>query len=437
MVVMSHDTNARRRSGRCACCSAARTLREARRRRGRGRAVVARHAASAPEKLVWVRTKDVALAKTLMDGGMGVSGIVVEASDVERFAAEDDNDVCLLVLGEDNLLRRHSSGEVVSSWMRCDGVEDVLSVVGDVQRSMELLQRSGELSDIPGRSHGMVLDCERDSTWSIIPAENVIAAFRVGCADATVKVFGTARTASEARILLEALEIGMDGVVMTTDDPREISSVTAWLEGRYKNRQPPAQPEEFGQGPVHVREATVTKVTVGLVGDRACIDCTSLLEPGEGMLIGSFSEGLFLVDSESLETKYIEPRPWRVNAGAVHQYVQVSRERTKYLSELRSGDECMVVGADGSVRMVTIGRCKIENRPMVLIEAELFETDGSGPVTMSTILQHAETVRLIQPGGKGSKAVTDIAVGDLVAVHRTRGARHTGILVAESVFIER
>ena len=59
------------------------------------------------------------------------------------------------------------------------------------------------------------------------------------------------------------------------------------------------------------------------MGDRVCIDLCSMLAPGEGMLCGSFSRALFLVHSECMESAYINSRPFRVNAGAVHAYVQV------------------------------------------------------------------------------------------------------------------
>jgi 3-dehydroquinate synthase class II len=32
--------------------------------------------------------------------------------------------------------------------------------------------------------------------------------------------------------------------------------------------------------------------------DRVCVDLCSLLQPGEGMLVGSFARALFLVHSE-------------------------------------------------------------------------------------------------------------------------------------------
>lgn len=64
-------------------------------------------------------------------------------------------------------------------------------------------------------------------------------------------------------------------------------------------------------------EAVITRVTPVGMADRVCVDLASMLAPGEGMLVGSFSRALFLVHSECMESAYINSRPFRVNAGAV------------------------------------------------------------------------------------------------------------------------
>lgn len=68
---------------------------------------------------------------------------------------------------------------------------------------------------------------------------------------------------------------------------------------------------------------------------------------------------------QCMESQYINSRPFRVNAGAVHAYVQAPGNKTAYLSELKSGSEVLVVDAAGRARTAVVGRCKIETRPMV------------------------------------------------------------------------
>lgn len=68
---------------------------------------------------------------------------------------------------------------------------------------------------------------------------------------------------------------------------------------------------------------------------------------------------------QCMESQYINSRPFRVNAGPVHAYVQASHGKTAYLSELCSGSEVLVADAAGRARTAIVGRCKVEVRPMV------------------------------------------------------------------------
>jgi len=70
--------------------------------------------------------------------------------------------------------------------------------------------------------------------------------------------------------------------------------------------------------------------------DRVCIDTIMDMKQGEGMLIGNFSNAFFLVHMESVESTYIEPRPFRANAGAVHAYILMPGGRDVSLIRLNS-----------------------------------------------------------------------------------------------------
>ena len=50
--------------------------------------------------------------------------------------------------------------------------------------------------------------------------------------------------------------------------------------------------------------------------------------------------------------------------------MQAPGGRTRYLSELRSGDEVMVADAAGAQRAALVGRVKIESRPLVRVRNE-------------------------------------------------------------------
>ena len=49
----------------------------------------------------------------------------------------------------------------------------------------------------------------------------------------------------------------------------------------------------------------------------------------------------------------------------MHAYLQASGGRTAYLSELGAGAEVVVANAAGRQRIATVGRVKIETRPLV------------------------------------------------------------------------
>ncbi|KAF7050461.1 hypothetical protein CFC21_058830 [Triticum aestivum] len=256
--------------------------------------------------------------------------------------------------------------------------------------------------------------------WQVIPAENIVAAFQ-GCAGTVLAV---STNSTEAQVFLEALEQGLDGVVLKVEDMDDIIKLKDYFDRRNE-----------AKSQLQLTKATVSKVEVVGMGDRVCVDLCSIMRPGEGLLVcvGSYARGMFLVHSECLETNYIASRPFRVNAGPVHAYVTVPGDKTSYLSELQSGREVIVVDQNGLWRTSIVGRVKIESRPLILVEAK--ENSGNG--TYSIFLQNAETVALIGPdrgsGGRTAIPVTSLKVGDEVLVRKQGGARHTGIEIQEFI----
>jgi len=243
--------------------------------------------------------------------------------------------------------------------------------------------------------------------WKVIPLENLIAEFQ----GTSTKVIASCSSLEEAKLFATTLETGVDGLAITVNDPSQLNQFG--VLGR------------SGISEVSLMEAMVRSVRPVSVGDRVCVDTCSLLSVGEGMLVGSQSACLFLVQSEAMDSQYVSSRPFRVNAGAVHAYVLGSDGRTKYLSEVKGGDELLAVDSSGRTRPVVVGRAKVEVRPLLLLEAE---AEGG---RYTTILQNAETIRLCTK--EGSISISDIKEGDKVLVRLERGGRHFGHAVKESV----
>ncbi|UCC58153.1 MAG: 3-dehydroquinate synthase II [Candidatus Bathyarchaeum sp.] len=246
--------------------------------------------------------------------------------------------------------------------------------------------------------------------WKIIPLENLIAKTR-----GKTKLLAEVSSAKEAKLALETLELGADGVVLKTADVQQLRETADF-----------AKKESLKLELVAVRVVELKEIGTGA---RVCIDTVDLMKPGEGILVGTQSSGLFLVQAEVHESPYVETRPFRVNAGPLSLYTLSSPSRTRYLSELKSGAEVLIVDREGKVRLTNVARAKIEWRPMLLIEAE-----HKGK-RIKTIAQNAETIRVVTP--EGSKSVTDLEKGDKILARVEEGGRHFGTLVKEEAVIER
>jgi 3-dehydroquinate synthase II len=254
----------------------------------------------------------------------------------------------------------------------------------------------------------LILNC---LDWRVIPLENLIAK-----TSGKSKLIAEVTSAEDARLVLEALELGTDGVLLKTSDLDELTKTAAIVKKQASK--------------IKIVSAKITSVKQIDTGARVCVDTCDLMVPGEGILVGCQSAGLFLVEAEVHENPYVQPRPFRVNAGASSNYTLASLQNTRYLSELKAGDEVLIINRKGDVRRTNVGRAKIEFRPLILIEAEAENTK------IKTILQNAETIRLVTMND--SKPVTELKAGDEVLVHMAaRGGRHFGVTVADERVIER
>ena len=326
--------------------------------------------------------------------------ILVGAKDVENAkktgakiaASSEESDINLLsTFDEDKVKELKRMGKTVA-------VKVTMRGKGDEETAI----KAAELS-----SDYIVLHC---LDWKVIPLENLIAKTR-----GKSKLLAEVSSAKEAKLALETLELGADGVVLKTSNPDEVME-TAVIA---KKKAPK----------VDLVTAEVVELKEIGTGARVCVDTCDLMKPGEGILVGCQSSGLFLVQAEVHESPYVETRPFRVNAGPISLYTLSSPTQTRYLSELKAGDEVLIVDKKGKIRSTSVARVKIEWRPMVLVEAEY---EGK---KIKTIVQNAETIRLVTP--EGSKSVTELETGDKVLAHVVEGGRHFGTLVKEETVIER
>ena len=277
-----------------------------------------------------------------------------------------------------------------------------LEVTISDRRDLERITQALEL-----RPDYLLINCPN---WKIIPLENLIAETK-----GRSKLLARTTSFDESRAALSTLEVGADGIALASHDTNEILKTRDLILGESEA--------------ISLSTAKVTSVRPIGTGARVCVDTTEILEAGEGLLTGSSSRALFLVEGEVHPNAHVNSRPFRVNAGPVSSYVLSANGKTRYLSELSAGETVVLIDRMGRTRSVDVSRIKIERRPMILVEASI----GSRKIT--TIVQNAETVRLVTKDG--SKPVSEIKPGDEVLVRSEKGGRHFGTKVADEMVIER
>ncbi len=241
--------------------------------------------------------------------------------------------------------------------------------------------------------------------WTIIPIENLLAR-------RSKNIMVQVANSEQAKLMVEILEKGVDGVVLKTTDINEIKKTAEIIHGISEK--------------IALVTATITSTKQLGMGDRACLDTCTQMTVGEGILVGNTAAGFFLVHSESIDNPYVASRPFRVNAGAVHAYTLTPGGKTKYLADLKAGDEVLLVDIQGKSQTAYLGRNKIEKRPMILIEAE---AEGE---PISLVMQNAETIRLVSPKGNAI-SITTLKPGDKVLGHIEKAGRHFGMQVDETL----
>jgi len=326
--------------------------------------------------------------------------ILVAAKDMENAkktgakiaASSGECDITVLeAFDEDGVKQLKRMGKTIAVKVTIRGKEDEEAAI-----------KAAELS-----SDYVIVHCPN---WKVIPLENLIAKTR-----GRSKLLAEVSSAEEAKLALETLELGADGVVLKTSNLNELTETAVTVKKRVLK--------------VELVLAKIVELKQIGTGARVCVDTCDLMRHGEGILVGCQSSGLFLIQAEVHESPYVETRPFRVNAGPVSLYTLSSPTQTRYLSELKAGDEILIVDREGKIRSTNVARVKIEWRPMILIEAE---HEGK---RIKTILQNAETIRLVTK--EASKSVAELKKGDNVLAHVVEGGRHFGAMVKEETVIER
>jgi 3-dehydroquinate synthase II len=297
-----------------------------------------------------------------------------------------------------------------------------VSIEGTIVGAMVHIAESGDQSEaksLIGSVSWLVLSFEE---WSMIPLENLIAA-----AEGTpTRLAAIMNEPAQLQGAAFALEKGVDAIVVKPE-PAMIEAAQICKSQRLERSGPNTRLPDNEEHAFTLAHLEITSVEEGGIGERYCIDFTSMLSLGEGMLVGSNASSFMLVHGETVPSEFVPSRPFRVNAGSPQSYTLMADGSTKYLAELKSGDSVTVSDPYGAVRHVIVGRLKIEQRPLLLFRWKN-ENDKEGHM----FLQQAETVRAVDSSGR-PVSVTSMSAGDKILGWNDEGARHIGVAISSKV----
>lgn len=238
------------------------------------------------------------------------------------------------------------------------------------------------------------------------------------------------------------------GVLFKTQNLDSIETLSSRLSQRQSSR-------------LNLVPARVEEVQHTGLGHRVCVDATSLMTAEEGMIVGSTGWGGVFVCSETHYLPHMNLREFRVNAGGVHSYIWGPNNNVMYLSEMKAGSEVLCTDVNGNTRVITVGRAKIERRPLIKIrcsvsldilspeirkaveinhitqsrvtpEGERLATENLQRLYINVFLQNDWHVRVMGADGKIRHSAM-VKPGDELLAHVEIPGRHTGIKVTEHI----
>ncbi len=217
--------------------------------------------------------------------------------------------------------------------------------------------------------------------------------------DTGVSVIGGVRSPSEAESVVSTMNGSSGGVMVSSPETEELSEYMKLTQ-------------EMSDTAISLESFEIEMIKQLGTGVRCCLDATTLMGETEGMLVGSTNAGGLFVTAEAKAPPEGSPRPFRVNAGAVHSYVWTDEENWDYLTTVGMGDTVACLNADGAVRKINIGRILLAERPLTQIIA------SGDTQTVSAIVQDHAHVRFMRQNGE-SVSVPNLEEGDRVLGHAT------------------
>ena len=318
-----------------------------------------------------------------------------------------------------------------------------------------------EVEDLESEFPRCIEVCERGDDFVVIDIEH---ATYIPYELLLAKVEG-----KHTRILRNIPIKGLTGVINTVDQSlNAFSTMEHGIGVLFKTRSIDAI-EDLSERLKHRQSSSLKLVRARVeevqhtgLGHRVCVDTTSLMTAEEGMIVGSTGWGGIFVCSETHYLPHMNLREFRVNAGGVHSYIWGPNNNVMYLSEMKAGSEVLCVDVHGNTRVLTVGRAKIERRPLIKIKCsvsldqlspeiskvveanyiaqakvtpsgEKLATENLKCVYINTFLQNDWHVRVMGADGKIRHSAM-LKIGDELLAHVELPGRHTGLKITEHIF---
>lgn len=361
------------------------------------------------EKIIWFDARNLKNKETILTliANKSFEYIVINYSMLDTIKTQKKMKVIVEVTKEEQLTKKLENKIILSTKLSIldDAKENGFKTVfaTDVSSREEM-----EQAWLKGVNYDYLLVEFKDPTN--IPLELILARMQ----NKTTAVLKKVNSLEQAKIAFGVMEKGSDGVLLETEDINEIIETDKFMNKSKMTK-------------LNLANAKVTEVRHIGMGKRVCVDTVDKMSQNEGMIVGSTSNGGILISSETHFLPYMDLRPFRVNAGALHSYVWGPDNMLPYLSDLRAGSKLLCVDTDGNAREIVVGRVKMETRPLLMICAEV---EGQA---INCIVQDDWHIRIFGSKGEALNA-SEIKVGDELTAYGCASGRHVGIKIDEDLY---
>ncbi len=271
-----------------------------------------------------------------------------ERKELVKTALESGAQAVLVNAGEEKLVRELGKIKVVS-----DGGDSDIFLTNDIKKIKkstafycEIKSKEDErLIAEAGKAAAYVIINAKD--WKVIPLENLIAELKGKCS-----ILAEAGTENEARLALETLEIGTDGVLASADF-QEVRKIKNLIDSLSAEK-------------LQLRTVKVTAAEPSGEHDSASIDTCSILNLGEGLLADNI-----LVHSDTEKIPWMEPTPFRINLG-INSKIKIP-DGIKSVKELKPGDEILSANFEGRTRRLVVNEIISSKKKMLKVSADKSE----------------------------------------------------------------